>query len=148
MEPNSTITGRCRGCATPLMYALAVEAQGAPEIHPPFGAVAYKDGHLCPGCTRVVEAALTERAKGGTFTLLHRHREGHATVYTPVRSWNAVDLGIAVEDAILWLNSHLAGDLRRDDEEPGRETTLISGGECVLKFTRGTRAVFIVRRDA
>jgi hypothetical protein len=54
-----TIRRECVGrCGTMITYTLEAGAF-APEIYCEL--VAYKDGHLCPACEFVIEAALAER---------------------------------------------------------------------------------------
>jgi hypothetical protein len=54
-----TIRRECVGrCGTIITYTLEAGAF-APEIYCEL--VAYKDGHLCPACEFVIEAALAER---------------------------------------------------------------------------------------
>jgi hypothetical protein len=57
-----TITSACRGCFKPMEYILLHEDGGTPQVIPPNGVVAYRDGHLCSACEAVVHATLIARS--------------------------------------------------------------------------------------
>jgi hypothetical protein len=58
--PELTLRRQCAGrCGTVIAYVLE-PGPFAPELHSA-GLIAYRDGHLCPACESVVEAALATR---------------------------------------------------------------------------------------
>ncbi len=73
------VAGKCRGCDARLDYTLRTEDGGAPEISPPFGGIAYADGHLCRPCDVAVARALDARRRSGAFDRLVAEYEAWCT---------------------------------------------------------------------
>lgn len=58
----SVIVGRCAGrCGAEVRYVVDEYTTQQPLVRVISGCVAYKGGHLCVDCERVVEDALNER---------------------------------------------------------------------------------------
>lgn len=58
-----TFTAPCLGCADPITYVITVERGVGPEVMPEGHVTAYRDGHLCSGCTDAVNALLRGRTE-------------------------------------------------------------------------------------
>lgn len=87
---GSPVVGACQGgCGAAITYML-VCYPGMPELSPPVGAVAYRGGHLCPTCARVVEVALRSLEQR-VSVVVYEHKHGReVSVYaTPELAFEA-----------------------------------------------------------
>lgn len=48
------VGGKCQGCFTRFDYVLTTHEDGAPEVYPQHGGIAYCGGHLCGACAQRV----------------------------------------------------------------------------------------------